>query len=138
MKNKLTNSVLSYHDWSIRVSIFSLSRYTVISEFMRSVHSVSVYSVYERRNRTLLDMVCSMMSNVTLLKIFWRHTLETAALIINRVSSKSVEKTPNELWFGKVPNMSYLKIYGCEIFIKHRVLHDSLLGGLRISANEHL
>jgi Reverse transcriptase (RNA-dependent DNA polymerase) len=51
-----------------------------------------------------------MMSNTTLPKIFWGHALETAALTINRVPSKSVEKTPYELWFGNVPNMSYLKI----------------------------
>jgi hypothetical protein len=74
--------------------------------------------VSERRNRTLLDMVRSMMSNITLPKLFWGHALETAAQTINRVSSKSVEKTPYELWFGKVPNMSYLKIWGCEIFVK--------------------
>jgi hypothetical protein len=66
--------------------------------------------VSKRRNRTLLDMVRSMMSNTTLSKIFWGHTLETTALTINRVPSKSVEKTPYELWFGKVSNMSYLKI----------------------------
>jgi transposase InsO family protein len=66
--------------------------------------------VSERRNRTLLDMVRSMMSNTTLPKIFWGHALETAALTINKIPSKSVEKTPYELWFGKVPNMSYLKI----------------------------
>jgi hypothetical protein len=55
-------------------------------------------------------MVRSMMSNITLLKIFWGHALETVALTINSISSKLVEKTPYELWFGKVPNMSYLKI----------------------------
>jgi hypothetical protein len=54
-------------------------------------------SVSERRNRTLLDIVHSMMSNTTLPKIFWGHTLETSALTINRVPSKSVEKTPYEL-----------------------------------------
>jgi hypothetical protein len=57
-------------------------------------------------------MVRSMMSNTILLKIFWGHALETVALTINRISSKSVEKTSYELWFGKVPNMSYLKIWG--------------------------
>jgi hypothetical protein len=74
--------------------------------------------ISERRNQTLLDMIRSMMSNITLPKIFWGNTLETVALTINRVSSKSVEKTPYELWFGKVPNMSYLKIWGCEVFVK--------------------
>ena len=74
--------------------------------------------VSERRNRTLLDMVRSMMSNATLPKSFWGHALETAARTINMVPSKSVEKTPYELWFGKAPNMSYLKIWGCEVFVK--------------------
>jgi hypothetical protein len=39
-------------------------------------------------------MVRSMMTNATFSKIFWGHTLEIVALTINRVSSKSVEKTP--------------------------------------------
>jgi hypothetical protein len=70
-------------------------------------------------------MIRSMMSNVTLLKIFWGHALETAALTINMVPSKSVEKTPYELWFGKISNMSYLKIWGCEVFVK-RPMSDKL------------
>ncbi|XP_078151434.1 uncharacterized protein LOC144546757 [Carex rostrata] len=74
--------------------------------------------VSERRNRTLLDMVRSMMSEATLPKSFWGHALETAARTINMVPSKSVEKTPYELWFGKIPTMSYLKIWGCEVFVK--------------------
>jgi hypothetical protein len=53
--------------------------------------------IFERRNQTLLDMVRSMMSNTTFSKIFWGHALETVALTINRVPSKSVEKTPYEL-----------------------------------------
>jgi hypothetical protein len=63
-------------------------------------------------------MVHSMMSNTTLPKMFWWHVLETVALTINRISSKSVEKTSYELWFGKVSNMFYLKIWGCEVFVK--------------------
>nr|GEZ04339.1 putative retrotransposon Ty1-copia subclass protein [Tanacetum cinerariifolium] len=34
---------------------------------------------------------------------------ETAARILNIVSIKKVYKTPYELWYGKVPNLSYLK-----------------------------
>ncbi|GJZ23245.1 retrotransposon protein, putative, ty1-copia subclass [Tanacetum coccineum] len=37
----------------------------------------------ERRNRTLLDMVRSMMSQTTLPKSFWDYDLETAARILN-------------------------------------------------------
>ncbi|KAK8672863.1 hypothetical protein V6N13_111220 [Hibiscus sabdariffa] len=65
--------------------------------------------VYERRNRTLLDMVRSMMSHNDLLTSFWGHALETTAFTLNRVPSKSVQKTPHEMWTGKRPNMSFMK-----------------------------
>ncbi|KAK8690315.1 hypothetical protein V6N13_089009 [Hibiscus sabdariffa] len=60
--------------------------------------------VSERRNRTLLDMVRSMMSHSDLPISFWGHALETAAFTLNRVPSKSVQKTPHEMWTGKRPN----------------------------------
>ncbi|GKE69839.1 retrotransposon protein, putative, ty1-copia subclass, partial [Tanacetum coccineum] len=52
--------------------------------------------VSERRNKTLLDMVRSMMSQTTLLKSFWDYALETAACILNMVPTKKVENTPYE------------------------------------------
>nr|GEX86455.1 hypothetical protein [Tanacetum cinerariifolium] len=45
----------------------------------------------ERRNRTLLDMVRSMMSQTTLPKSFWDYALETAARILNMVPTKKRE-----------------------------------------------
>nr|GFA19190.1 hypothetical protein [Tanacetum cinerariifolium] len=62
--------------------------------------------VSDRRNRTLLDMVRSMMSQTTLPKSFWDYALETAARILNMVPTKKVEKTPYEVWHGKAPKMS--------------------------------
>ena len=70
--------------------------------------------VSERRNRTLLDMVRSMMSLTDLPLSFWGYALETAAFTLNRAPSKSVETTPCELWFGKKPKLSFLKVWGCE------------------------
>nr|GFA39906.1 hypothetical protein [Tanacetum cinerariifolium] len=29
-----------------------------------------------------------------------------------------VDKTPYEIWHGKVPNLSYLKVWGCEAYVK--------------------
>ncbi|KAK8670085.1 hypothetical protein V6N13_104846 [Hibiscus sabdariffa] len=46
--------------------------------------------VSERRNRTLLDMVRSMMSHTDLPTSFWGYALETAAFTLNRVPSKSI------------------------------------------------
>ncbi|GKE39552.1 retrotransposon protein, putative, ty1-copia subclass [Tanacetum coccineum] len=54
-------------------------------------------------------MVRSMMNLTTLPLSFWDYALESAARILNMVPTKKVDKTPYELWFGKVPNLSYLK-----------------------------
>ncbi|RVX00875.1 Retrovirus-related Pol polyprotein from transposon TNT 1-94 [Vitis vinifera] len=48
--------------------------------------------VAEQRNRTLIDMVRSMMSNSTLPKFLWGEALKTAIHILNCVSSKAVPK----------------------------------------------
>ena len=39
--------------------------------------------------------------------------------ILNRVPSKSVEKTPYEIWTKKRPRLSFLKIWGCDACVKH-------------------
>ncbi|GJV50511.1 zinc finger, CCHC-type containing protein [Tanacetum coccineum] len=74
--------------------------------------------VSKRRNRTLLDMVRSMMNLTTLPLSFWDYALESATRILNMVPTKKVDKTPYELWYGKVPNLSYLKVWGCEALVK--------------------
>ncbi|KAK8971909.1 hypothetical protein V6N11_027676 [Hibiscus sabdariffa] len=77
--------------------------------------------VSERRNRTLLDMVRSMMSHSDLPISFWGHALETAAFTLNHVPSKSVQKTPLEMWTGKHPNISSMEIWGCKAYVKHQM-----------------
>ncbi|KAK4597239.1 hypothetical protein RGQ29_014995 [Quercus rubra] len=62
---------------------------------------------------TLLEMVRSMMSYSTLLISFWGYALNTAIHLLNLVPSKSVPKTPMELWSRHKPSMKYLHIWGC-------------------------
>ncbi|GJU79743.1 retrotransposon protein, putative, ty1-copia subclass [Tanacetum coccineum] len=62
--------------------------------------------VSERRNRTTLPLS------------FWDYALESATRILNMVPTKKVDKTPYELWYGKIPNLSYLKVWGCEALVK--------------------
>ncbi|KAI3499715.1 hypothetical protein L1887_35524 [Cichorium endivia] len=81
--------------------------------------------VAERRNRTLLDMVRSMMSRASLPIHFWGYALETAAHILNLVPTKKVAKTPHEMRTGKVPSLAHIKVCGCEDFVR-RETHDKL------------
>jgi hypothetical protein len=69
--------------------------------------------VSEQRNQTLLDMVSSMMSQTDLPLSFWGYALETAPFTLNRVLTKSVDRTLYEIWTVKCPGLSFLKVWGC-------------------------
>jgi len=73
--------------------------------------------VAERRNRTLLDMVRSMMSYSTLPISFWGYALQTACYLLNNVSTKSVPKTPHELWTGRKTSLNHIRIWGCPAHV---------------------
>jgi transposase InsO family protein len=68
--------------------------------------------VAERRNRTPMDMVRSMISYSTLPVSLWMEAFKTAIHILNRVPSKSVPKTPYEMWTGRVPSVNHLRVWG--------------------------
>jgi hypothetical protein len=59
-----------------------------------------------------------MMSLTALPLLFWGHALETATFTLNRAPPKSVEATPYELWFGKKSKLSFLKVWGCDAYVK--------------------
>ena len=66
--------------------------------------------ITEKRNRILLEMVRSMMSYSTLPISFWGYALNTAMNLLNLVPSKSIPKTPVELWNRRSPSMRHLHI----------------------------
>ena len=49
--------------------------------------------VSKRRNRTLMDMIRSMLINLTLPVSLWMYALKTAMYLLNRVPSKAIPKT---------------------------------------------
>ena len=71
----------------------------------------------ERRNRTLLDRVRSMMNLSTLPLSFWGYVLETTTYILNMVPSKSVPKTPMEMWTCRKLILSHIRIWGCPAYV---------------------
>ena len=63
-------------------------------------------------------MVRSMMGFTSMPLSFWGYTLEIACIILNKVLSKSIEKTPYEIWIGRKPTLSYFKVCGCSTYVK--------------------
>ena len=76
--------------------------------------------VAERRNRTLLESVRSMMSYSDLPFSFWGYALETAAYLLNLVPSKSVPNTPQELWTGRKPSLKHIRIWGSPAHVLNK------------------
>nr|GEX77053.1 retrotransposon protein, putative, Ty1-copia subclass [Tanacetum cinerariifolium] len=50
------------------------------------------------------------------------YALESVTRILNIVLTKKVDKNSYKLWHGKVPNLSYLKVWGCEALVKRDTL----------------
>ena len=74
--------------------------------------------VAERRNRTLMEMVRSMMSHSSLPISMWMYALKTAMYFLNRVPSKAVSKTPFELWTRRKPSLRHLHVWGCPAEVR--------------------
>ncbi|KAL0347922.1 UNVERIFIED_CONTAM: hypothetical protein Sangu_1020000 [Sesamum angustifolium] len=81
--------------------------------------------VAERRNRTLLDMIRSMMSFTELSLSFWGYALEMAARLLNIAPSKIVAQTPYQIWHGKPVSYKYLRVWDSPTYVK-RLVGDKL------------
>jgi hypothetical protein len=69
-------------------------------------------------NKTLMDKARSMLSGVRLTQEFWAEAVDTTKYLVNRSpSSVLVDSTPHEVWFGKNPSLSHLKVFGCDAFV---------------------
>ena len=77
--------------------------------------------IAERMNRTLLNKVRCLLLESGLAKKFWGEALYTACYLINRSPNRKIDsKTPEELWKGKQPSLTHLKIFGCAAYA-HKV-----------------
>ena len=50
---------------------------------------------------------------------FWSEALFTFLYVGNRSPTSSLpsKHTPYELWFGKKPDLSHLKVFGCRAYV---------------------
>ena len=76
--------------------------------------------VAERMNRTLIELVRSMLSHKNMGKEFWAEALATAVFVRNRVTSRALpsDKTPHHMWHGCSPNLAFLRVFGSRCWYK--------------------
>jgi hypothetical protein len=73
--------------------------------------------VAERMNRTLLNMVRSMMFFKNVKLMFWVDTILCVVYVKNNCPSHALEnKTPYEIWYGRIPLMKHLRVFGSTCF----------------------
>ncbi|CDF39892.1 unnamed protein product [Chondrus crispus] len=72
--------------------------------------------VAERLNRTLIDLVHSMLSHKQVSKRFWAEALATSVYVRNRVTSRTlpVNATPHHIWMNSTPNVGHLRVFGSK------------------------
>ncbi|CAJ2634874.1 unnamed protein product [Trifolium pratense] len=70
--------------------------------------------VSERKNRTIMNMVRSMLAGKSVPKRFWPEAVLWATYVLNRSPTMSVkEMTPEEAWSNVKPSVHHFKVFGC-------------------------
>lgn len=87
---------------------------------LTTAHTPHQNGVAERMNRTLMDLVRAMLAAKNISKRFWAEALVTAVYARNRATSKAlpVNNTPFELWMGRKPDVSHLRVFGSRCWYK--------------------
>ena len=68
--------------------------------------------VAERKNKTLKEMMNSLLGSASAPNNLWGEAILSACHLQNRISYTKTGKTPYELWKGHAPNLKYLKVWG--------------------------
>lgn len=75
--------------------------------------------VSERKNRTIMEMAKSMMSEKNLPRTFWAEAVYTVVYLLNRLPARLVEgMTPIEAGSGSKPFARHLSIFGSVCYTR--------------------
>jgi hypothetical protein len=76
--------------------------------------------IAERKNRTIMEMARSLLHHAHLNTAqFWQSAVETAVIIHNRCTIVGkTGKTMHELYTGHPPDISFLRVFGCDAFVR--------------------
>ena len=74
--------------------------------------------VAERMNRTIMETARSMLHHADLPLSFWAEAVSTAVYLRNRSPTSSLkDMTPYEQWQNEKPDVSHLKVFGCNALV---------------------
>jgi hypothetical protein len=74
--------------------------------------------VAKRKNKTIIEAVKTMIHDQDLPMHLWAEAARTTVYVQNILSHSALGfKTPKEMFSGKKPKVSHLKIFGCLVFV---------------------
>ena len=74
--------------------------------------------IAERINRTVFECARTMLTHSGLPKEFWGDAVLYAIYIRNRcLTTVDKKKSPYELWTGKKPSVSHIRVFGCDAYM---------------------
>ena len=74
--------------------------------------------VVERKNKSLEELARTMLNESNPPKYFWTDAVYTTSYVLNKTLIRPIlKKTPYELYRGRKPNISHLRVFGCKCFI---------------------
>ena len=74
--------------------------------------------VAERKNKTIMEAARAMLHDQDLPMHLWEKAARTTMYVQNRTLDKVLKnKTPEEVFFGKKPEVRHLRIFGCPVYI---------------------
>ncbi|KAI3665286.1 hypothetical protein L6452_43910 [Arctium lappa] len=89
-----------------------------ISHTFSAARTPQQNGVVERRNRTLVEAACTMLSHYKLPLFLWAEAVATACYTQNRsIINKRFNKTPYEVINKRIPNINYFHAFGCTCFV---------------------
>ena len=78
------------------------------------------YGRGERLNRTIVEKASALLFDSNLPTSFWGYAVQCAVYLMNRSPHNQLikqRKTPYELWTGRKPDLSHLRVFGTRAFV---------------------
>nr|GEX03114.1 retrovirus-related Pol polyprotein from transposon TNT 1-94 [Tanacetum cinerariifolium] len=95
-----------------------------ISQNFSSLYTPEQNDVAEGKNRTLIEAARTMLSRSVFSKQYLTEAITTACYTQNRSTiMKRHLKTPYEIFCKRIPNISFLHVFGCPVYIHNHKDH---------------
>ncbi|GJY34906.1 retrovirus-related pol polyprotein from transposon TNT 1-94 [Tanacetum coccineum] len=107
-----------------------------ISQNFSSPYTPEQNGVAERKNRTLIEAVRTILNGLVLLNNFWTEAVTIVCYTQNRsIIVKRYDRTPYEIFRERILDISYFHVFGCLVYIHNHKDHVHL-GKFDAKAND--